>query len=438
MKLNLLHALFCCLLYVPISAQQMSTQLTYESVIPNVNIIATLPMQAVSYQVSFASFNNNLVLLDTFESNLGIIDSFSYHQSNDTLWIDQYYANAAPNYCLYANLSGSNYSAYKIRYDILPMNSFNDLTVFYSGKFYQVHKINNSSVSYTPNEFLVPNYTVDVSLQNNSTTAPCSNLPLFEIQNGKLWMNYYATHDLCAMEIYRTQQVNDSLRLDARFSCATQCGLGVSWGCYAVEIADTNFTELFVFLNAWMKVTKQPNGSVSYTYSFPLSDQTLTLSGNNNGETAFLSWQMKSDLQPVFFELFASKGSSNFTKIAQLSNTETSYTHPLDDTYSYRLLAIDADGKTISSNVVTLNKQGISPVVNISPNPTQHMLRIILPNDETYSIEVMNALGVVVKSKTSNSSFQFDLYDLPNGIYYIRIANETGDIQLKERIVLSK
>ncbi len=76
--------------------------------------------------------------------------------------------------------------------------------------------------------------------------------------------------------------------------------------------------------------------------------------------------------------------------------------------------------------------------IYIYPNPTSGVVNISNDGSEnnTYEILVFNTLGKLVKQ--IQSSVNIDLSDLNNGLYIIKIINETNEVLLTERISLIK
>lgn len=63
----------------------------------------------------------------------------------------------------------------------------------------------------------------------------------------------------------------------------------------------------------------------------------------------------------------------------------------------------------------------------ISPNPTQNILHIAGIETIT-TVELINANGVLMSKKQYSSETNIDLYDVPKGLYYIKMTNGKGSI----------
>lgn len=63
----------------------------------------------------------------------------------------------------------------------------------------------------------------------------------------------------------------------------------------------------------------------------------------------------------------------------------------------------------------------------ISPNPTQNILHIA-GIEKITTVELINTNGVLISKKQYSSDTNIDLYDVPKGLYYIKMTNSEGSI----------
>jgi hypothetical protein len=74
---------------------------------------------------------------------------------------------------------------------------------------------------------------------------------------------------------------------------------------------------------------------------------------------------------------------------------------------------------------------------NIYPNPTQGMIRLEFNKPAERQIEILSVVGNTVLSKTTDrSSAQFDLSNLPKGIYLVRISDDNGSNPAIKKVIL--
>jgi hypothetical protein len=86
------------------------------------------------------------------------------------------------------------------------------------------------------------------------------------------------------------------------------------------------------------------------------------------------------------------------------------------------------------SNIITLNQTGIKkawsyPDLNIYPNPTTGIIKIIINNkfNSDYIVEVYNNIGIILqilKKDKSEINFEIDLGKFPGGFYMLRISDK--------------
>ena len=79
-----------------------------------------------------------------------------------------------------------------------------------------------------------------------------------------------------------------------------------------------------------------------------------------------------------------------------------------------------------------------NPLITLYPNPTADHIHINLPKEfqsETLSIKVFNSSGTLVKTTDSNGNFQWNLSDLPKGLYFVEISYQ-GKLLKSEKVIL--
>jgi hypothetical protein len=93
-------------------------------------------------------------------------------------------------------------------------------------------------------------------------------------------------------------------------------------------------------------------------------------------------------------------------------------------------LFIDKISLSLTSNIQTIKQN----TFNVSPNPTNGLIKINSNNEGETHYSILNESGQEVKSGTINSKLDYiDLIDVSEGIYFIKIQNETG-IEVKKII----
>jgi bacillolysin len=71
--------------------------------------------------------------------------------------------------------------------------------------------------------------------------------------------------------------------------------------------------------------------------------------------------------------------------------------------------------------------------ITVAPNPSTGRFNVIMPpGDEVVSFEILNASGAMLQKKMMNHAKQFniDITNLPNGLYLLKVTNQTGIMQI--------
>ena len=72
---------------------------------------------------------------------------------------------------------------------------------------------------------------------------------------------------------------------------------------------------------------------------------------------------------------------------------------------------------------LTENKIFTTENISISPNPVNDILRIEIPKENTcmYDVSILDNTGVEMKNFSSAGSFEFDVSELPSGVYFVKV-----------------
>jgi hypothetical protein len=93
-------------------------------------------------------------------------------------------------------------------------------------------------------------------------------------------------------------------------------------------------------------------------------------------------------------------------------------------------------GKEIIGSKTRMEK--INLINNIYPNPSSGPISVDMNNSEGLTIEIIDQKGIITKTLTTkNSTERIDLYDLPNGLYIIRVYDKFKNFD-ERKIILSK
>jgi len=148
-----------------------------------------------------------------------------------------------------------------------------------------------------------------------------------------------------------------------------------------------------------------------------------------------LSWETATEINNDYFDVEWSMDGISFEKIGQVQGAgmtaeiqlhEFLHEKPVNRNNYYRLKQVDFDEKFEYSNIVFLT---IKPL-NIYPNPVRYSLTI--ENGQGTAI-IYNALGQLIQQVNIDASkIQFDVSELPQGIYTIYIRKTNGESITKQ------
>jgi hypothetical protein len=156
-----------------------------------------------------------------------------------------------------------------------------------------------------------------------------------------------------------------------------------------------------------------------------------------------LSWTTESESNASHFEVEKSLNSATWSKISEVqavgnSNRRQDYTFTDEKINKganyYRLKMVDRDGSFQYSKVISTNNNHKGKV-NIFPNPAQDLLNITV---ESYSdeviVEIFNLNGQSIK-RSSLSYNRLNISDLSEGMYFVQVSDENGQILLREKLL---
>jgi hypothetical protein len=178
----------------------------------------------------------------------------------------------------------------------------------------------------------------------------------------------------------------------------------------------------------------------------PLPIELLSFTAKLRDTVVDIFWSTASEINSDYFIVQRSQNFSDTTSIANIdaagiSNSVLDYyamdSKPLPGISYYRLKEVDFDGSLTYSDWVKIEynpQTNYAPSVNlvtIYPNPTNDNINVVFNTSDKGNvyITVFDIQGKLVKSaastfsETGNTLVKFDVKDLPEGIYFIRIAN---------------
>ena len=178
--------------------------------------------------------------------------------------------------------------------------------------------------------------------------------------------------------------------------------------------------------------------------SSPLPVKLISFDANQVDKVVELKWATESELDNSHFEVEKSIDGIRFEafdKVEGVGTTnETNFYNATDINPGngfnyYRLKQVDFDGGYEYSEIVSINLE-MGSDITVFPNPvrekTQIQLGVIYPNS---FIEIISTTGQVVREiRVENSVQEIFMGDLPSGIYFFRLNNNSIVKNLPHRV----
>ena len=181
----------------------------------------------------------------------------------------------------------------------------------------------------------------------------------------------------------------------------------------------------------------------------PLPIELTSLTASCENEFAIIQWETSSEINNDYFMIEKSNNMENFFEVARVdgagnSNTPLSYSITDNKLFGgnnyYRLKQVDFDGKSWTSNVVTINfyRSDEDAIMIAYPNPFTEELNVTIENlkDKEFVLEIIDDLGRVVYSETfvnSDNSFitTINLDHIKPAVYNLRTRSESTILNAK-------
>ena len=89
-------------------------------------------------------------------------------------------------------------------------------------------------------------------------------------------------------------------------------------------------------------------------------------------------------------------------------------------TLYYRLKIIDKDGKTVVSQIVTLENNEIGKELKVYPNPANDVLTI--ENSKGKTVEIIDVLGKIILLDKNSTRATINIAHLKSGVYFVKVG----------------
>ncbi len=199
--------------------------------------------------------------------------------------------------------------------------------------------------------------------------------------------------------------------------------------------------------------------SETVTYLPTLPVDLISFSGKQIGAQISLNWKTANEVNFSHFEVLKRTNSTQefaaIQKVVGSKQSTYSFTDGAPDEGSnyYKLKMVDLDGTSKFSRIIAISfnrnatlaynmKQNKNfeelKEINLYPNPVTEVLFMNGVNFSTIkSVEIINALGRVVQTRTSFPNGGMDVTGLPGGTYIAKITSAGGAVS-KHTIVVNK
>lgn len=149
-----------------------------------------------------------------------------------------------------------------------------------------------------------------------------------------------------------------------------------------------------------------------------------------------LQWVTSMEQNNAYFNVQRSANARDFVTIGKMaskavngnSNVLLQYElqdeHPLVGHNYYRLIQVDNDNRTTTSQLIDLYRDAQGNVVNVYPNPTRSVIQVecTLQEEGKLTIQLLDMSGRVIKETNSLSNkTQIDMSDVSVGMYQIQV-----------------
>ncbi|MCP4437582.1 MAG: T9SS type A sorting domain-containing protein [Aureispira sp.] len=166
-----------------------------------------------------------------------------------------------------------------------------------------------------------------------------------------------------------------------------------------------------------------------------------------NKHQVTLNWTLNPTPDLSYFEIEHSKDGINFRTIQKVVYQAGlhSYSHQSDqytqkDNY-YRLKMVEQNTKVSYSATKHLYNSSFEATdIRIFPNPTTSYFSLYIEGIKHFKVEIYNSLGAkvwttTIKDELSNKVHSFPIQQLPIGVYYIKVLDDTQQLGELQKLI---
>jgi hypothetical protein len=155
----------------------------------------------------------------------------------------------------------------------------------------------------------------------------------------------------------------------------------------------------------------------------------LDISAEENNGKNLIKWSTSMEVNTAFFEIERGFNTENFEMITKVNaagnSNKTRYYSYSDETAGskdvyYRIKQVDRDGQFTYSNVFKVSESSLEANTEIAYN--SEIKTLFVKGNDVSELQILNLNGEVVKEfHQTNSENSFNVEDIKNGMYLVRI-----------------
>jgi Secretion system C-terminal sorting domain len=208
-----------------------------------------------------------------------------------------------------------------------------------------------------------------------------------------------------------------------------------------VIVEPTKTTTVMADATTLFTTTSLPQDITIVDCAVVLPIKLLSFSGKCYNKNILLKWSTTSEINNAFFALEKSIDGIIWTPIAKIKgkvNSTTINDYSFTDTEQfnrqvyYRLKQVDIDGMFKYSTIMSVDICSTNMnLFTISPNPSNGNITVKLNGlTGVQQLQIYNAVGQFVKEVQVIQNKNISIFDLPNGLYFIKLKNNSQSIKL--------
>ena len=193
--------------------------------------------------------------------------------------------------------------------------------------------------------------------------------------------------------------------------------------------------------------------TATFTITCPLAINLSSFEVENSGDDVAINWATSFEKENNHFILLRAGSDLKFEEITQVLSQGDSedaqfYSfvdrNPVEGINYYQLAMVDINNEIKLSDIRSIEKQGSSKPISISPNPNNgnFSIRVLIPESGDYLVSITSTEGKVVSQqvypfKKGSHTKPFNKLNMQKGSYIARIQSKSGGkFTLEEKLAV--